>query len=262
MLVTISWLTVTFLTKPDDKKTLDTFTETVSSMRVFKGSGPMEKNTRMIRLVLLCMYPVISILPFLIIWQFKFGTLFIALGMLVLWLGLLAFMLKKMARHVATKIGDPGDLPVELVLFPGQYKVAAGEKYATRNLLGQKALKGFSCQYRNREAELTLYLCPLSSPKEAAVAEKAFINGLKPPPMPSPEGEGFLFDDKYFGKGRCLRVGNYLAIARYGMGKKKKGGGFEKALIAEFMDRVMEAAIREKTENALEALMGGAPEKR
>ena len=88
--VTLSWLLVTFLTKPDDKETLRKYQEQVNPSRV--------KVFNMKRLLLVLLYPVISILPFLIIWQFKFGNPGMALGMTIGWVLLLYITVKQMGR--------------------------------------------------------------------------------------------------------------------------------------------------------------------
>lgn len=98
ILVSASWLLVTFLTKPDDPATLAKFIEQVKPGGWWPGR-PLVKNTVPVRKwLLLLLYPVISILPFLLIWQFKFGTTWMAVLMLSAWLSLLFFTVKKMAQ--------------------------------------------------------------------------------------------------------------------------------------------------------------------
>jgi hypothetical protein len=171
-------------------------------------------------------------------------------------------LLLKIARHVEGKIGEPGGSPPELLMFPEKHRVKASERYAARNLLGFSFLKGFSCRYRFKEAEATLHLCHFDTQKKAVEAEKGFIKKLSPPPEPSEDGNGFLFDSRYFGKGRIMRVGSFLAIGQYAMGKDGKPGGWEPGLIREFFERITEAAMKEKTDNALKSLMGGGEKDR
>ena len=169
-------------------------------------------------------------------------------------------LLKKMALHVTNKIGDPGLPPPELMLFPEKNRVRASEKYAARNLLGHSFLKGFHCKYKQKGGELTLYLCHYADQEEAVQAEKGFIKKLKPPAKPGSGGGGFVFDNKYYGQGRILRVGTYLALVRYAPGKSKKPAAWEQAIIQAFLERLTEAAMKEKTDNALKSLMGGDTE--
>jgi len=96
--VTLSWLLVTFLTIPDDKETLRKYQEQVNPGGYWPGGPTRVKVFNMKRLLLVLLYPVISILPFLIIWQFKFGNPGMALGMTIGWGLLLYFTVKQMGR--------------------------------------------------------------------------------------------------------------------------------------------------------------------
>ena len=68
MLVTASWLMVTFLTKPDDRATLDQFVKTIKPGGIWPLKLAGRKRVNPQRILLLILYPVISILPFLRIW--------------------------------------------------------------------------------------------------------------------------------------------------------------------------------------------------
>lgn len=98
LLVTFSWLSVTFLTRADDPAVLAEFTRQVKPggwWNHFRTEGTADNSQPW---GLLLVYPVISILPFLLIWQFKFGSVILALGMLVAWTGLIVFTVRRMAR--------------------------------------------------------------------------------------------------------------------------------------------------------------------
>jgi len=97
VLVTASWLLVTFLTRPDDRETLDQFVKTVQPGGIWPLKVPGRKRINPQRILLLVIYPVISILPFLMIWQFKFGSLLAGLMMSLAWVALMTFTVKKMA---------------------------------------------------------------------------------------------------------------------------------------------------------------------
>ncbi len=90
-LVTITWLSVTYLTRPDDEATLKAFQEEVRIDRS-PGKGQWRK------ILLLLAYPLVSILPFLIIWQFKFGSALLAAAMTVSWTLLLMLTVRGMSR--------------------------------------------------------------------------------------------------------------------------------------------------------------------
>ncbi|MFH2001503.1 MAG: DUF6599 family protein [Planctomycetota bacterium] len=117
-----------------------------------------------------------------------------------------------MARSLDGKIGKPGQPPSELDLFPEPFKLKNREKYSSSNILGFGFLKGFTGFYKNQDQELKLYLCLYDEEKEAIEAEKNLVSKLKP--SPSEDGQGFLFDAKYQGKGRIIRVGPYLILAQ------------------------------------------------
>lgn len=168
-------------------------------------------------------------------------------------------ILKKMAGLVAGKMGDPGRMPAQLELFPSKHRVKGKEKYAARNLLGLGRLKGFYCPFKKKKEEITLYLSRYESEREAQQVEKLFVKRLKTPPQPAEDHEGLRFDDKYMGRGRILRVGRYLAIAQ-GLAGDAKKNVWRNETIGAFYEKVTEAALKEKTEKALESLMGGGAE--
>ncbi len=96
--VTVCWLLVTFLTKPDDKDTIDKFVDQVNPGGFWPGKTIRGKTFNTKKLLLLLLYPVISILPFLVIWQFKFGNLWMAIGMTAGWILLLYITVKQMGQ--------------------------------------------------------------------------------------------------------------------------------------------------------------------
>jgi len=101
LLVSLSWLAVTFLTKPDDQGTLNNFVRTVRPGGIWpsavRKSGERSKGLKPGLIVLIVIYPVISILPFLSIWQFKFGSFYIGLGMMLLEILLIYLTVRRMA---------------------------------------------------------------------------------------------------------------------------------------------------------------------
>ncbi len=99
IIVTALWISVTFLTKPDDEKVLVNFIETVKPGGFWRGLNKSSNGFDKSKLVLLILYPVISILPFLFIWQFKFGNTAIAILMICVWIFFLYFTVRHMAKH-------------------------------------------------------------------------------------------------------------------------------------------------------------------
>jgi hypothetical protein len=55
-------------------------------------------------------------------------------------------------------------------------------------------------------------------------------------------------------------VGTYLALVRYAPGKAEKPAAWELAVVQAFFERLTEAAMKEKADNALKSLMGGDTE--
>lgn len=100
IIITGLWISVTFLTKPDDEKVLVNFIETVNPGGFWRGLNKNSSAFDKSKLVLLVLYPVISILPFLFIWQFKFGNTAVAISMICAWIGLLYFTVRRMARDI------------------------------------------------------------------------------------------------------------------------------------------------------------------
>jgi hypothetical protein len=170
-------------------------------------------------------------------------------------------ILEKMARTVHARIGDPGEFPADLTLFPTRFRVPAGEKYAARNLMGLKSLKGFSALFRNKEDELTLYACRYAGEKEAGEAEKAFLARLRGALQPA-EGEmGSYFSDKYLGKGWLQRRGAFLAMAQ-GLSGDPEKDGWKLETIKAFHGRVREAFLKARTGDALDSLLRGGGDKK
>ena len=98
VIVTLGWLLVTFLTPPDDRDTLEKYMDQVQPYGFwpFKSSG--KRRIKKQTILLLLIYPVISISPFLIIWLFKFGSIPLALGLFASWLILLYIILRQMSQ--------------------------------------------------------------------------------------------------------------------------------------------------------------------
>jgi hypothetical protein len=68
-----------------------------SARRDLATEAFLQEQVNSQRILLLVLYPVISILPFLLIWQFKFGSLLAGSLMALAWVGLLIFTVRKIA---------------------------------------------------------------------------------------------------------------------------------------------------------------------
>jgi hypothetical protein len=149
-----------------------------------------------------------------------------------------------MAGLVSSRIGEPGELPTELGLFPDKDRVPGGERYAARNLLGIGPLKGFSCRFEKEGEELTLHLSRYESETEVVKAEEALAGRLGLSTAVIRKSPGAFFDSKYLGRGRVLRSGAYLGIAQGLTGQEEKGSSWEEDLVAEFFKTVTAAGTR------------------
>jgi Na+/proline symporter len=90
-LVTTIWLTVTFLTKPDSSAHINRF---YSKLRLtFKTN---RKVTIIWKTALIVLLPVITILPFIFVWSFKFYSIILAIALFALWIGLIFIVVMKM----------------------------------------------------------------------------------------------------------------------------------------------------------------------
>ncbi|HYW95311.1 MAG TPA: hypothetical protein VE870_06980 [Bacteroidales bacterium] len=98
VLVSACWLTVTFITKADSMETLENFVKKVKPGGYWLGMNHGTRGLSRARLVLVAIYPVISILPFIIIWAFKFGSRLQAWLMIPVWFALLWFTVHYMHR--------------------------------------------------------------------------------------------------------------------------------------------------------------------
>lgn len=99
MLVSIAWLAVTFLTRPDDTATLENFVKKVNPGGIWPGKKGESIRISRRKILLVVLYAVASVLPFLMIWTFKFSSLAAGIAMLAIWIGLLAHIIRSMARH-------------------------------------------------------------------------------------------------------------------------------------------------------------------
>jgi Na+/proline symporter len=98
VIVTMCWLMVTFLTPPVDRETLKKYVDQVNPGGLWPFSSSRKRTIKKQTLLLLLIYPVISISPFLIIWLFKFGNVMLASGLAAGWLILLYVTVKRMSR--------------------------------------------------------------------------------------------------------------------------------------------------------------------
>ena len=83
--VTLTWLAVTFLTKPDNTEHLKNYVEKVKPFGWWPKGFYIQKGINYKNFLLLFVYALVSILPFLFVWIFKFGSISISIILFMLW---------------------------------------------------------------------------------------------------------------------------------------------------------------------------------
>ena len=104
VLVVSTWLVVMYCTQPDEKEHLRRFVkETGTGGKWFDEFGP--SCYQLPKRIFLCLvFALTYILPFIFIWQLKFGSMVVGLGMLFLFIGLAAYVY----RSVSFLLSDKG----------------------------------------------------------------------------------------------------------------------------------------------------------
>ena len=97
ILVVCTWLTVMYCTKPDDRAHLRSFVEKTGT----GGWWPKDlarSDYRLSKRILICfVFAITYILPFIFIWQFKFGSSSAAIALLLLFVGLVAYVYRSVS---------------------------------------------------------------------------------------------------------------------------------------------------------------------
>ncbi len=97
MLVVATWLTVMYCTKPDDKEHLERFVNQTGAGGIWPNGFSLTNYQMSRRLPLCLVFAVTYILPFLFIWQFKFGNSTVAVSLLIVFVVLVSFVYRSMS---------------------------------------------------------------------------------------------------------------------------------------------------------------------
>lgn len=96
ILVTLLWLTVMYLTPPDDPAHLQRFVRQVQP----GGWWPQQRQANQLKLRsklgLIAIYAIINVLPIFFIWEFKFGEWWGAATLVILFLSLILYVIRYM----------------------------------------------------------------------------------------------------------------------------------------------------------------------
>jgi len=95
-LVTLTWLSVTFLTKTDDKEHLKKYVEKVKPSGWWPKGFNLQKGISYNKIYLLLIYALVSILPFVFVWMFKFYSILISSFLFVLWIICIYLIVKQL----------------------------------------------------------------------------------------------------------------------------------------------------------------------
>jgi solute:Na+ symporter, SSS family len=85
-LVTITWLVVTFLTKPDDHEHLKNYVEKVKPLGWWPKGFNVQNGIAYKKILLILIYALVSILPFVFVWLIKFHSVVISIMLFIIWL--------------------------------------------------------------------------------------------------------------------------------------------------------------------------------
>ncbi len=101
--VSLSWLLVTFLTHPDDKEHLHKFAQLVNPGGFWPKEFGQKRVLTFQKWILLLLLPIISILPFLFVWQLKFHSTVVGIVLFISWVLLILYVTQRMYRYLKTE---------------------------------------------------------------------------------------------------------------------------------------------------------------
>jgi Na+/proline symporter len=98
LLVVLTWLTVMYCTAPDDKNHLQRFVRQTGTGGIWPKGFVRTGNYNMRRRLFLCLiFALTYILPFIFIWQFKFGDVHVGTALLLLFVALVGYVYRSMS---------------------------------------------------------------------------------------------------------------------------------------------------------------------
>jgi hypothetical protein len=147
--------------------------------------------------------------------------------------------LKKLAEHVAGKIGHPAGEPPQVAAFPTENQKPRSIQFLPRDVLGQSYLSNaFEAQYQVGEQEYKIVAITAS---DAAAATEGYTKykeflARSNPEMVALEGvgdEGLIGEDSFYGKVLAVRAGNRILVI---LGAPSVDDG--KTVLAGMLDRM------------------------
>lgn len=104
LLVVSTWLTVMYCTAPDDENHLRRFVVQTGTGGIWPKDFVRSGNYAMRQRLFLCfVFALTYVLPFIFIWQFKFGDFTVAIALMLLFVGLVGYVFRSMSLLLGTR---------------------------------------------------------------------------------------------------------------------------------------------------------------
>jgi hypothetical protein len=191
-------------------------------------------------------YPESRFLPIGVQGYYEEGTLNFLAGRY--YVKLLAFeagekgeeILTRFARAIVSGIKDVGAFPARLAVFPVEGRIANGERFLRRSVLGLKFLNnGYTAGYKKKGQEFDAYLIDCPNEAEAQAALKSLVEYFSGAGRSvASAGDRFQAKDPYLKNVRAVRSGAVLClVTKLADGQEAAGEGVLSAMTAALTKR-------------------------
>lgn len=107
LLVVSTWLTVMYCTAPDDRNHLQRFVKQTGTGGIWPKDFVRSGSYGMRQRLFLCfIFALTYILPFIFIWQFKFGDFTVAMALLMVFVALVGYVYRYMSVLLGTRVSS------------------------------------------------------------------------------------------------------------------------------------------------------------
>jgi len=142
--------------------------------------------------------------------------------------------LRLFANEIARRIGEKGDWPIPLKIFPQEGKVANSEKFILKNFLGYDFLHdGYVASYRFDFGEFDCFIIEAFDSTQAKGMLNKYLQVKKDAqPRPVLRGQAFQLKDRYYQNIFVARQGRFiLGVMKIPEGQEKTGLKYLQALL-------------------------------
>jgi len=142
--------------------------------------------------------------------------------------------LRLFAAEIARRIGEKGDWPTPLKIFPAEGRVANSEKFILKNFLGYDFLhNGYMASYRFDAWEFDCFIIEAQDLAQAKVMLDKYLQAKKEAhPQPILENRAYQLQDRYYQNVYIAQRGRYiLGVMKIPEGKEKIGLKYLQALL-------------------------------